>query len=391
MLKSNQRKTQLQIDGRWKDLEEHFKRAARTPRPFVWFYRKYLLPGNLDTQHALFLHKQGRLEEALAKADEAIWKVKAKPWIFRSIYRSGTLTTMRGALTTRTLSLTGLGRYDEAREAAAEYQSLPGSHDRPNAALALLEYNCGHLDEALAQAQAVSPGDNFYDSMRGVMALCYSMKGDFDQALEALSYEPANASKFYPAAGLKTLSESPEGAKLIALRHAKLARFFPPARFIKLAKVYIAREEFENADRALDQAEKSLGPEPGLQMSYCRARACSLAAREKSKEAEVYIERVRAIAREFPKRSFVWEMHFAAGRSYLYLRRFSDALAELTEARRSALHPIQKHAIAYWTAKAHEAAGDQHEAILSYEIVAADSIQSWMREQAAQALARLKG
>jgi cytochrome c-type biogenesis protein CcmH/NrfG len=46
---------------------------------------------------------------------------------------------------------------------------------------------------------------------------------------------------------------------------------------ILLAQVYLSLEDFENADRALDQAEKSLGPEPGLQMSYCRQRACSLA------------------------------------------------------------------------------------------------------------------
>ncbi|MEY2465784.1 MAG: hypothetical protein QOD03_305, partial [Verrucomicrobiota bacterium] len=255
-------------------------------------------------------------------------------------------------------------------------------------ALALLEYYCGHLDEALAQAQAVPAGDAQYDSMRSLMALAYCMKGDFEKALQALSFEPADASKFYSPSGLKTLSESPEGAKLIALQRIKLAGVFPPARLILLAQVYVALEDFENADRALDQAEKSLGPEPGLQMSYCRRRACSLAGQGKSKETENYIERMRAIVRERPKRSMLWETHFATGRSYLYLRRFNDALAELTEAQRSALHPIERHATVYLIARTHEAAGNQREANAYYQIVVADSIPSQMREQAAEALAR---
>jgi tetratricopeptide (TPR) repeat protein len=230
--------------------------------------------------------------------------------------------------------------------------------------------------------------DTQFDSMRGIMAIFHSMKGDFEQAIQALSYEPADVSKFFSPSGLKTLSGSPEGAKLIALKRRKLAGVFPPARLILLAQVYVALEDFENADRALDQAEKSPGPEPGIQMSYCRHRACSLAGQGKSKEAENYIERMRAIVRELPKRSLLWETHFTAGQSYWHLRRFNDALAELIEAQRSVLHPIEKHATAYWIARTHEAAGDQREAIRYYEIVAADTIPSWMRERAAKALAR---
>jgi tetratricopeptide (TPR) repeat protein len=388
MLKAAQRKNQLSIDGRWMDLENHFKRAAGTRRPFARLHRKYLMPGNLETQYALFLYKRGRFDEALAIVDQAIRQVKNKPWIFQSIHSSGTFKTLCGAFRTRTLILTGLGRYDEARGAAAEVQKLIGPQPKPNAALALLEYYCGHLDEALAAALATPPADHQFDSMRGIAALCQSMKGDFKQALQALSYDPADASKFYSDSGLKTMSEDPEGAKVIALQRKKLAGIFPPAQLILLAQVYISLEDFENADRALDQAEKSLGPEPGLQMSYCRHRACSLARQGKSKEAEDYIGRMRAIVKELPKRSLLWETHFTAGQSYFHLRRFNEALAELIEAQRSILHPIERHATAYWIARAQEAAGNQREADAYYRIVAADPIPSWMREKAAAALTR---
>jgi tetratricopeptide (TPR) repeat protein len=184
------------------------------------------------------------------------------------------------------------------------------------------------------------------------------------------------------------LNEDPEGAKVLALQQKKVAGIFPPVRLIMLAQVYVAREDFENAERALDQAEKSMGPEPGLQMSYCRHRACCLAGQGKIKEAENYIERMRAITRELPKRSLLWEAHFTAGRVYLYLGRFNDALAEFIEAQRSVLHPIEKHVTAYWIARTHEAAGNHREANPYYQLVAADPIPSWMRKQAAEALAQ---
>ncbi len=223
--------------------------------------------------------------------------------------------------------------------------------------------------------------------MRGVVSLVHCMKGHYDEALRALSFTPASASKFYSSSGLKTLSESPDGAKLIELKHRKFAKFFPPARMIMLAQVYNAREDFENAGRALDEAEKSLGPEPGLQMAYCRQRACSYAGLGKDAEAERHIERMRAIVEELPKRSFLWESHFATARSYLHLRRFNDAIAELIEAQRHILHPIEKHATTYLLALANEGAGNKLEADSHYRMVVADEIPSCLREKAIAALA----
>lgn len=390
ILKSGRRKQELSIAGDWKGLEDYYEEEARTRRPFVWFRRKYLIPGHLETLYALFLYEQGRFEEALAKAEQAIERNKSKLRIFRSFDAKATFTTLRGALKARTLILGGLGRYDEARAAAAEYQKLAGSSGRTDSSLALLEYYCGQLDEAITLAQAARPEDSEFDAMRGVVSLCYTMKGDFEQALQALSYAPADVMKFYTPTGLQALSQSPEGAELLEAKRQKLASVFPPARFINLARVYVAMEDFEKADQALDEAEKSVGPQPGLQVSYCRYRACSFAGQGKAKEAELYLDRMRAFVKTFPKRSLLWETHFGAGRSYLYLNRFNDALAELDAAQKCVLHPVEKHGTNYYIAKAHEATGNQSEAIKYYELVAADPIPSRMRQQAAEVLAARK-
>ena len=391
ILKAGQRKNQLSIEGRWKDLEAFYEQSAKPHRPFVWLYRNYLLPGGVAVQHGLFLFKQGRLEEALVKVDLGIRQIEGKPLIFRPCYRSVTFKTRGHALNARLLILTGLGRYDEARAVAAQWLQLKGGNDCPNAPLALLEYKCGNLDEALTQAQAVPPGDSQYDTMRSVTALVHSAKGEFDEAIQALGYEPSDIKVFYSPAGFKTMHESPEGVKLVELQRRKHAGVFQPARLLRLAIVYLAKEEYENAQRVLDQAEKLLGPEPAIQSTYCQARACSLAALGKAAEAEAYIERMRAIVQQTPKRGLIYETHYATGRSYLFLGRPGDALVELMAAQGFVLHPVEKHFTNYWIARALEAAGDPQRAVPYYQIVAADPIASWMRKGAAEALRRIRG
>jgi tetratricopeptide (TPR) repeat protein len=391
ILKSAQRRNQLSIEGRWRDLEEHYERTSKSYRPFVRLHQRYLLPGTVAAQYALFLFNQGRLEEARAKVDQAIQQIEGKPKIFRFIHRSRTFNILCETLRARTLILTGLGQYCEARETAARLRQLNGSSWSANAALALLEYHCGHLDEALAQAQVVPTRDKQYDSMRVIKALAHFTKGEFDQAIQALLYEPGDISKFYSAEDFKTVIGNTEGANLVELQRTKLAGVFQPARLIVLAKVYIAREEFENANLALDQAEKALGAEPGVQTSYFRYRACCLAAQGKPAEAENFVERMRAVVQKLPKRSLLWETHYATGESYLYLGRARDALVELFAAEQFILHPLEKHVTAYMTARAHEAVGDRQKAIAYYETVATDKIPSAMRKKAVEALARHNG
>lgn len=365
-----------------------FREHLKTAPAVCMVAPKYLLPGTIAAQHALFLNNHGRLEEALAKADQAIRQVKSKPRIFRGIHRAATFKTLCGSYSARALILAGLGRYDEAREVTTQLQQLAGAGRPQNTALALLELYCGRLDEALALAQAVPPKDPQYDPMRVIAALAQVMKGEFDQAVQTLLYEPGDMTKFYSPAGLKAVQENPEGPKLIELQNKKLAGVFQPARLLMLANVYLAQEDLENANRMIDQAEKKLGPEPGMQASYCRYRACCLAAQGKATEAENHLQRMRAIVKQYPKRSLIWETHFTAGRSYLYLGRPSDALAELIEAQRSVLHPTEKHVTAYWIARSHEAAGNLREAIPYYQRVAGDTIPSWMRKKAVEVLAQ---
>src|SRR3954447_13506025 len=113
IIKAMQRKNQLSIDGRWDELDKYFQEASKSYRPFVWFHRRYLMPGNITTQYALFLFTQGRLEEALAKTDEALRLIDRKPIFLRHIYGPRSFKTWCGALHARTLNLTGMGRYDE--------------------------------------------------------------------------------------------------------------------------------------------------------------------------------------------------------------------------------------------------------------------------------------
>ena len=206
-----------------------------------------------------------------------------------------------------------------------------------------MEYYCGHLDEALRFAHSVSPGDTGYDSMRSVSAIAHCMKGEFAEAIQSLLYEPGDTSKFYSPKELEAIKSFPAGAKLIELQDKKLASVFQPARLLLLAHVLLAQDDVENAVHALDYAEKLLGPMEAIQASYCQYRAWSLAAQGKASEAETYLDRVRAIVQQLPKRSMRWEAHSVAGRVYLYLGRLDKALVESMEAQRAVLHPSERH------------------------------------------------
>ena len=391
ILRSKQRKNQLAIEGRWAELEKYWEQASNTRRPFVWLHQRYLLPGSNAVQFGLFLYQQGRLEEALAKVDQAIKQIENKPAIFRSMYQRATNKALWGALAARGLILTGMGRYDEAREAAARLGDASGYNVRANQSLALLELDCGRLDEALVLAKTVPPENNQYDSMRAAMARAYSLKGEFVRAIETLTYEPSSVSKFYRPDNWEKMKRSPEGSKLIELQGRKLAGIFPPARWVALAVVFLEQEAFKNADAALDEAEKSLGSNPTLQISYWRNRARSHAGQGKSAEAEDCIARVRGMMRQPYLRSTLMGTHIALARSYLSLRRFAEALAELAEAERIALHPIEKHLATYWSARTYEEAGNSSEARVYYQKVASDPIPSRMRSHAAAVLGKSSG
>jgi tetratricopeptide (TPR) repeat protein len=386
ILRSGQRRNSLEIEGRWKDLELYFKRASRTYRPFVWLHQRFFLPGTVAAQYALFLFQRGRLDEALHQSDQALRQIRRKPRVFRSVYQPNTLKIHAGALRARILILTGMGRYDEARQNAADLKQLTGPAGRVGPPMALLELYCGHLDEALTEAGAVPQSDGQYDPARNIMALAYSMKGEFDRAAEVLAFEPGGIAKFYSANGLELVRGSAEGRRLIELQGKKLATVYPPVRLLSLAQIYIAKEDFEKAQLILDESENLLGPQPGLRFTYYRHQASCAAAMQNVARTEMCFAQMQAIVQELPKRALLWEMHYATGCSCVYLNRFGDSLAELSKAQQHALHPIEKHATAYWFGRAYERSGDRAKAAPYYQTVAADPISSWMRRKAIEAL-----
>jgi tetratricopeptide (TPR) repeat protein len=383
IVRSMQRKNELTLEGRWAELEQHLKRDQTSRRPFAWFYKRYLLPGNSAAQVALFLHQQGRFEEALAKIDQAIKQIENKPAFLRPLYRRSMNGIHCSALATRVLILSEMGRYDEARDTATRLAKVSGSNVRPNSSLALVEAHCGRLDEALALARTVAAESPRYDTMRILMAKMHGLKGDYAQAVETLTFEPASISKFDPSKGLENIKPGGEVSKLKEMQGRKLAGAVQHSRWMMLAGAYLQLEAFENADRALDEAEKFLGSNPAWPTYYCAVRARSYGAQGRSAEANEQIARARVLMQQSPRRSTQMETHLAIGRAYLSLRRFGEALAELAEAQRLASHPMEKHQTAYWLARTQEAAGNRDEAMRYFRQVASDPIPSWMQREAA--------
>lgn len=388
ILKTKQERHRLEMAGRWDEVEKFFQRTAKTYRPFVWLFQRYLLPGTNGALYGLFLFKHGRSEEALIKLDEAIKQIEKKPLIFRPFYGSATFKIYCSALRGRALVLNGMGRYDEVRQEARRLEEMTGS--RSNAALALTEYNCGNLQQALVLAEMVEVGDNQYDAMRVLVARIHRIKGNYDHALQALSYHASDVSKFYSTEGMQAMRATPEGAVLVDLHRRKLAGVFPPGRLLALASVYLDQDAIEDAERTLDEVGKSIGPLPGLQASYHACRARLLVAQGKPVEAENCLAQMRFIVKQSPKSSLIYDTHYESARTYFNLGRFGDALREIIEADRFALHPIQKHAAAFRTAQIHEALGNKPEAVSYYQKACADAIPTLMCNQAMEALNRLR-
>lgn len=111
----------------------------------------------------------------------------------------------------------------------------------------------------------------------------------------------------------------------------------------------------------------------------------------KADETDRCVARLREQVQKSPTRTRIWETHLAIGRSHYDLRRYREAVTELTEAQRHVLHPLENHTTTYWLAKAHEASGNRREAARCYQAVAADAIPSWMRKKAAEVLAQPVG
>jgi tetratricopeptide (TPR) repeat protein len=339
----------------------------------------------MEARFGLFFHSRGRLEPALAHVDRGIKQIENKPMLFRPVFRSATSKAYNSALAARVLILSEMGRYSEARQTSVKLEKASGSTMGEHSTLALLEMKCGKLDEALAMARKVPEHETQYDAMRNLMSMVYGLKGDFEQAKQSLIFDPNIGAKYDNPGVFESLKQNVEGAKWIQSQKQKLAGIFPPARWIRLAHVYLAEQDFEQSDKALDNAEKSLGSNQILESVYWRARARTYAGQYKSKEAEDCIDRARVMAQKLQSRSAIMETHLAIGRSYLSLRRWDEALIELLAAERTSLHPIERHQANYWIAHAYGSSDRLADALPYYQKVASDPIASWMQREAAAA------
>lgn len=46
LLRSAQLSERLKLDGQWAELEQQLERTMKSYRPFVWFTKRYILPGS---------------------------------------------------------------------------------------------------------------------------------------------------------------------------------------------------------------------------------------------------------------------------------------------------------------------------------------------------------
>jgi len=383
---------QLRLAGKWDELDAHYQRALRSHRLILPFLmRKYVIPGNLEAGYAAFLHQRGRFESALEFTDRAIALARKPRWRLKSLFGMQPSTkTLPAALNLRVLTLTSLGRYDEARATAAELRTMLPSGHRKNSADCLTELQSGNLDQALNLAYETL-SHNIQDGIARLVASgAYSLRGDFSPAANILYYEPGDVTEHYSPADLAIALKDRQSVKFIALQRQYAATIHEPIRLLTLADVYIEQGTFDDATRALDAAEKLLGPNPVIRCSYHRRRALCAAASGDTQRAEQHLREARSILQQHPTRSTQWETHMAAGRCHLALQAIEKATAEFQSALGHVLHPIEKHVTNYWLGRAAEAARHRADAIRHYQNAVADGIETRMRQEATEALARLK-
>jgi len=392
----NQRRRQermrLKLAGRWDEVDAHYQRELRSHRLILPFLlRKYVLPGTLEAGYAAYLYERGRFESALEYTDRAIVLARKPRWRFKSLFGMKPNTrTLPVALNLRVLVLTGLGRYDEARATAAELRAILPPGQRKNSADCLMEVQSGNLGEALNLAYETLSHNLKDGTARLVASGVYSLRGDFSQAANILYYEPGDVTEHYSPADLAIALKDRQSIKFIALQRQYAATIHEPIRLLTLADVYIEQGTFDDATRALDAAEKLLGPNPVIRCSYHRKRALCAAASGDTQQAEQHLMEARSLVEQHPRRGAEWEVCVAAGRCYLALQQMEKARAEFAHAQTITLHPIEKHLTNYWLGRTAEAARHPAEAIRHYQSVVADGIETRMREEAVDALSRLK-
>lgn len=364
--KLNRRRSELSAQGRWKELNEHFESELTCWRLPLQIFRCFALPGGIEVESALHLYNQGELEKALGLAD-------------RGVARSNRFRKHREIpLIARAQILSGLGRYDEARQALERARKINPEVSFADLLEGMIEMYEGNIERALALGQRALSDQKTTDSSRALVSALLSAKGRFQDALNILTYDPVRALAFFTAEDLDLMTQSESGRQLVLAMDEEAAGVFRPARYLAIAGVCLEAGDRENLEHSLDRAERELKLNPAIEHIYRRLRACCCATKSEPTEMEGQLVRARQLTNEFPSRSAKYETHQAAGRAYLILQRNDAALPELRSAVGLALHPWERHYSNYWLARAAEAAGQQQDALTLFNSVIANGFDTWM-------------
>lgn len=370
------KRAKLGAQDKWRELNTHFEAGLKCRRPFLLLFRRFAIPGLVEADYALHLSNQGQHESALVWAQEASRKSATRPDILLDVLPAEATVLLR------------LGRYADARKVilcgrdllASSRHSANSPPNRGNGIVlteALVALYLGNLTAALqlsieASAAAVS------DPGRVLISIVFVAMGRFQEALNALVYEPSRFEKFLKTEDHDLLAEDKIFAETSDKMNEELAGVFGPAISIGRATVFLEAGDAGNLGEALKQAEAELKSNQIMEHIFVRTRACWHAMRGAVREAEADLARARQLTDEKPaSRSAKYEYHLAAGRAYFLLGQQEKAISELSEAGQQALHPMEKHTSTYWLARANQSANRTSSANL-FKTVIADGFPTWM-------------
>ncbi len=360
---------QLNHEGRLEAIETLLLSELGTLRPFIRPVMAFKFPGGLQIFLCSVLYQLGRPEEALEAAQRAERKAGRHPRIAPE------------ALHFQAICLMELGRYDEARAAAARIRSLgtwPGA-DVGEATLSLL---LGRFDEAIEFGKKAAADRRGYVG-RCMASSALNCKGDPQAALAILQEQPPDVTAHYAEKSLKTMQRSSMGRELLGLHQKQWAGVLEPLRFLYAAAVYAELKELDSLRYVLDQAGASMGGNPSVRSMHKRLDMLYHAGRGDVDETERCLAEGRQMLNGSTPRSTQAEFHRAAGRAFLALGRATQAVPEFEKALELSLHPLEKHINRFWLARAQDARGEKGKAAELFRAVVADGIPSKYAAEAA--------
>jgi len=370
------KRAELGAQGRWNELDEHFQERLTSPRPLLWLYRRIFVPGLGEGDYALHRSNLGDDEGALKWINQAIRKIT---------FNKANLPTL---LRARALILTRMGKYEEAKASITQARSINSSRASLNNIEGLIELYLGNLDRALALAQEGMNLEDPKDALRLLAAGALRLQGRFQEAINALVYDPTRLSAAFGPANFKDIGYDQLGQRLILKMDQEVASIFPPGRELAMAEVFLDAGDTENLQRALDRAEGEMQSNPAIQIIYLCLQACSCGLQEDATGTEKNLAQLRDLSTKLPTRSVRFQTHYAAGRAYLSLQRTDLALSEFQTATNLAVHPVERHSTDYWLARAAKAAGDGPRAMALFQAIVQSRIASWMNADAQKHFSR---